>query len=70
MVFSESLLNLHDDKHQKLTLDIQKTLERFWNPNNVGNLSRSINITNSRSINITIMRKKKSKMIHTRFVDF
>ena len=30
MVFSESLLNLHDDEHQKLTLDIQKTLERFW----------------------------------------
>ena len=32
MAFLKSLLILHDDEHQKLTLDIQKTLERFWNP--------------------------------------
>ena len=51
----------------KLTLDIQKTLERFWDLKNVEILSRSINITNSRSINITIMRKKKSKMINRNF---
>jgi hypothetical protein len=51
----------------KLTLDIQKTLERFWDLKNVEILSRSINITNSRSIDITIMQKKKSKMINRNF---